>query len=152
MGARTNYLLALRELLKLGGEIEIPIYLCDSIMTPAEYGELITKEGTVTGGIGKVQELKTSAARFIIPTEIAQTRQTIAAYTEQLEHCVRNDYTQDEFIHRLQGERIPVEQIHLHRTLYSQVLKLKKQNQNDIWARIIKNNNEPSSRRLSHRN
>jgi hypothetical protein len=48
MAARTNYLLALRELLKLAGEIEIPVYLCDSIMTPAEYGELITKEGTAT--------------------------------------------------------------------------------------------------------
>ncbi len=143
MAARTNYLLALRELLKLGGEIEIPVYLCDSIMTPAEYGELVTKQGTVTGGIGKVRELKTSAARFMIPTEIAQNRQTVAAYTDELEHCVRNGYAEDEFINRLKGERIPVESQELHKVLYGQVLKLKKQNQNDIWARIIKNSFAP---------
>ncbi len=143
MAARTNYLLALRELLKLGGEIEIPIYLCDSIMTPAEYGELITKAGAVTGGIGKVQELKTSAGRFMIPTEIAQSRQTVAAYTDELEHCVRNDYREDEFISRLKGERIPAESEELHKALYNQVLKLKKKNQNDIWARIIKNSFAP---------
>jgi len=143
MAARTNYLLALRELLKLGGEIEIPVYLCDSIMTPAEYGELLTKEGTATGGIGQVQELKTSAARFMIPTEIAQSRQTVAKYTEELEHCVRNDYTEDEFISRLKGERIPSEAGELHKALYRQVVTLKQRNQNDIWARIIKNSFAP---------
>ena len=143
MAARTNYLLALREMLKLGGEIEIPIYLCDSIMTPAEYGELITRGGTATGGVGKVQELKTGAARFLIPTEIARNRHIVAAYTDELEHCVRNDYTEDEFIGRLKGNSIPVEAEELHKALYRQVVKLKKQNQNDIWARIIKNSFAP---------
>jgi len=143
MAARTNYLLSLRELLKLGGEIEIPIYLCDSIMTPNEYGELVTKQGAVTGGIGKVQELKTSAARFMIPTEIAQSRRTVAAYAEELEHCIRHYYTQDEFIHRLEAEGLPVEHAALHKGLYNQILKLKKQNQNGIWARIIKNSFAP---------
>src|SRR6266487_2686253 len=108
-------------------------------MTPAEYGELITKEGVVTGGIGKVQELKTSAARFMIPTEIAQSRQSVAVYTEELEHCVKNDYSEDEFIARLKNEKITMHSADLHKALYWQVLKLKKQNQNDIWARIIKN-------------
>jgi hypothetical protein len=143
MAARTNYLLALRELLKLGGEIEIPVYLCDSIMAPGEYGELITKGGGVTGGLGKVQELKTSAARFMIPTEIARDRQTVGVYTDELEHCIRHGYSEEEFVGRLKGEKIPVESEDLHKTLYRQVLKLKKQNQNDIWARIIKNSFAP---------
>jgi hypothetical protein len=143
MAARTNYLLALRELLKLGGEIEIPVYLCDSIMTPAEYGELITKQGVVTGGVGKVQELKTSAARFMIPTEIARSRQTVAAYTEELERCARHGYTEKEFISRLKGEGIPADEEELHRSLYRQVISLKKQQKNDIWARIIKNSFAP---------
>ena len=112
-------------------------------MTPAEYGELITSEGTATGGVGKVQELKTSAARFMIPTEIAQSRQTVAGYTEELEHCVRNGYTEGEFISRLKGERIPIEAEELHKALYRQVIKLKEANQNDIWARIIKNSFAP---------
>ncbi len=52
-------------------------------------------------------------------------------------------YRKDTFIQRLKGERIPVAHADLHKTLYSQILKLKKQNQNDIWARIIKNSFAP---------
>lgn len=47
MAARTNYLLAVRELLRHGGHVELPVYLCDSIMTPSEYGDVFT------GGAGK---------------------------------------------------------------------------------------------------
>jgi hypothetical protein len=37
MAARTNYLLAIRELIGQAPEIEIPVYLCDSLFTPAAY-------------------------------------------------------------------------------------------------------------------
>jgi len=144
MAARTNYLLALRDMLKLGGEIEIPVYLCDSIMTPAEHGELFTAEGrAATGKLGKVQELKTSAARFMIPTEIARSREVVAAYTEELERCVRGDYTDDEFIERLRGSGLHVESAAQHKVLFRQVKKLRTERRNDIWARIIKNSFAP---------
>jgi hypothetical protein len=70
-------------------------------------------------------------------------RRTVAVYTDELEHCIRHDYTQGEFIHRLEGQGLPVEHGELHKALYNQILKLKKQNQNDIWARIIKNSFAP---------
>ena len=143
MAARTNYLLALRELLKLGGEIEIPVYLCDSIITPTEYGGLITEAGASVGALGKVRELKTSAARFMIPTEVAKTRHIVTNYAAELEHCLRNGYTEDEFLSRARGERIPLVSEELHRNLYRQIGNLRKQNKNDIWARIIKNSFAP---------
>jgi hypothetical protein len=143
MAARTNYLLALRELLKLGGEIEIPVYLCDSILTPTEYGGLITASGTSVGALGKVRELKTSAAKFMIPIEIAKTRHIVAHYSEELEQCLKNEYTVDEFLNRVRGERIALGSEEIHRTLYRQIENLRKQNKNDIWARIIKNSFAP---------
>ena len=62
MAARTNYLMTLRDLLRHTDTVELPVYLCDSIMTPSEYGDLFT-----TGGAGKVRQLKTSAGDFNIP-------------------------------------------------------------------------------------
>src|SRR5437660_958833 len=94
MAARTNYLIAIRDLIGHSNKVEIPIYLCDSIMTPSEYG------GLFSSGLGKAKALKTAAAKFIIPTEIATHRDEIAKYAEQLEFCVRNAYSSEEFVER----------------------------------------------------
>jgi hypothetical protein len=40
LASRTNYLIAVRDLLSYVDSIEIPIYLSDSVVTPAEYGDL----------------------------------------------------------------------------------------------------------------
>ena len=42
MTARTNYLISVRDLVSHVEKVEIPIYLCDSILTPSEYGGLDT--------------------------------------------------------------------------------------------------------------
>jgi type I restriction-modification system DNA methylase subunit len=44
MAARTNYLLAIGDLFPYMGSVELPVYLCDSVMTPAEYGPLFAGE------------------------------------------------------------------------------------------------------------
>ncbi len=133
MAARTNYLLAIRDLLRHGGEIELPIYLCDSIMTPSEYGDLFA------GDLGKVNKLKTSAGEFLIPTEVAGKREIIGKYADTLEYCIRDEYDADDFVKRCQAEGIPVDEEQLHKALYRQLQALDGNNQNGIWARIIKN-------------
>ena len=40
MAARTNYLIAIRDLIAHVDQVEIPVYLCDSVLTPSEYGGL----------------------------------------------------------------------------------------------------------------
>src|SRR5437660_6093320 len=65
MAARTNYLIAIRDLVSHVDKVEIPVYLCDSIMTPSTHG------GLFAGSTTAAKELKTSAAKFLIPTEIA---------------------------------------------------------------------------------
>ena len=137
MAARTNYLIAIRDLISHVDRVEIPVYLCDSIVTPSEYGELTGRP------LGDVQELKTSAARFLIPTEIATKRDDVAKYAEQLEFCVRNNYSPEEFIERCRDESLPVTAENLHVDLYNELVKLDTANKNGIWARIIKNSFAP---------
>jgi hypothetical protein len=133
MAARTNYLIAIRDLIGQSDKVEIPVYLCDSILTPSEYG------GLFTGTLGKAKALKTAPATFIIPTEIATNREDVAKYAEQLEFCVRNGYAPDEFIQRCRDEGLTVTSDSLHINLYGELVKLDKANKNGVWARIIKN-------------
>ncbi|HXG65171.1 MAG TPA: N-6 DNA methylase, partial [Blastocatellia bacterium] len=131
MAARTNYLIAIRDLISHVDKVEIPVYLCDSIMTPSEYGGLF--------GLGKAKEFKTAAASFLIPTEITTDREDVAKYAEQLEFCVRNGYAPDEFLERCRDEGLPINEDALHAGLYDELVRLDKANKNGVWARIIKN-------------
>ena len=133
MAVRTNYLIAIRDLVGRVDKVEIPVYLCDSVMTPSEYG------GLFAGSLGKAKEFKTAPATFIIPTEIATNREDVAKYAELLESCVRNGYSPKEFIERCQDEGLPVTAQNLHTDLYKELVKLDKANKNGVWARIIKN-------------
>lgn len=133
MAARTNYLIAIRDFIGHVDKVEIPIYLCDSILTPSQYG------GLFAGGLGKARELRTAAAKFLVPTEIAANRDDVAKYAEQLEFCVKNGYSPKEFIERCHEEGLPVEAEDLHTDLYKELLRLDKANKNGVWARIIKN-------------
>ncbi|MFY9619660.1 MAG: N-6 DNA methylase [Pyrinomonadaceae bacterium] len=137
MAARTNYLIAIRDLVGHVDNVEIPVYLCDSIMTPSEHG------GLFAGALGKAKELKTAAARFIIPTEIASHRDEVAKYAEQLEFGVRNGYSPEEFVQRCRDEGLTVSEEDLHTDLYAELVRLDRENKNGVWARIIKNSFAP---------
>ncbi len=133
MAARTNYLMAIRDLLRHAGSVELPVYLCDSIMTPSEYGDLFT------GKLGNVQQLKTSVGDFNIPTEVTGNRDHIGPYADTLEFCIRNNYSPEQFVERCDAEGIPSTEADLHKKLYRHLQKLDADNKNGVWARIIKN-------------
>jgi hypothetical protein len=78
MAARTNYLIAIRDLISHVGKVELPVYLCDSILTPSEYG------GLFSGTLGRAKELKTAASTFFIPSEIATSRDDIVPKFKRL--------------------------------------------------------------------
>lgn len=137
MAARTNYLIAIRDLIGRVDQVEIPVYLCDSVLTPAEYGDLFS------GKHGIAKELKTAAARFLVPAEIASDRESVGKYAEQLEFCVRNGYSPKEFLERCTEEGLPVAAADIHKELYQELVKLDKANRNGVWARIIKNSFAP---------
>lgn len=133
MAARTNYLIAIRDLVSHVDGIEIPVYLCDSIMTPSEHG------GLFAGHLEKARELKTAAATFVIPTEIARTQRDIARYAELLETGVRNSYSPDEFVALAKEDGLSVQDALLHTDLYKELVRLNRESKNGVWARIIKN-------------
>ena len=133
MAARTNYLMAIRDLLRHADNVELPVYLCDSIMTPSEYGDFFT------GGLGKARQLKTSAGDFNIPTEVAGDRSHIGPYADTLEFSIRDGYSPEEFLERCKAEAIPTTEANLHKQLYRYLQQLDAENKNGIWARIIKN-------------
>src|SRR5262249_51163727 len=67
------------------------------------------------------------------------TRDNIARYAEQLEFCIRNRYSPEEFLERCRDEGISVSSDRLHKGLYNQLIELDRENKNGVWARIIKN-------------
>ncbi|MBE7560682.1 N-6 DNA methylase [bacterium] len=140
MAARTNYLLAIRDLLRYAGEVDLPVYLCDSIITPSEYGDLWeTSEGR-----GRVaRQLPTSAGVFLIPNEISQNREQIGRYVETLESCIGQGYSPEAFLERCRAQGINGTEDAIHKRLYEQLRQLAAENKNGIWARLIKNHFAP---------
>ena len=139
MAARTNYLVAIKDLIRHVDHVEIPIYLCDSIMTPAEYGDLFTGGGAVA----KVPCSAVKPPHLLVPKEIAKSPKDVARYAAVLETCVRNGYEPPEFLTRCQDEGLAVTATVAHLELYKELVRLDKENKDGIWARIIKNNFAP---------
>lgn len=140
MAARTNYLVAIKDLIRHVDGVEIPVYLCDSIMTPAEYGDLFS------GSHGTVAKVPCSAMKpphLLVPKEIARSPREVAKYADVLETCVKNGYAPAEFLSGCRDEGLNIAATNAHIDLYKEMVKLDKANKNGIWARIIKNNFAP---------
>lgn len=135
MAARTNYLIAIRELIPHLDAVEIPIYLADSVVTPAEYADLFA-------GAEKTAKVPCSACKpphLLVPKEIATSSEQVAKYSDILQHCVSVELSADEFIEQCIDENIAVGETELHKALYEELVKLQKAKKNGVWARIIKN-------------
>jgi len=135
ISARTNYLLALGDLLQhRKGQITIPVYICDSIMTPQEGQDMFSK-GTL--------KFNTAVGPFSVPISLVQA-QYIDTLSNFLEEAVNINLDRDQFIQKL-TEKLPLNpeqdkrDIDVVYSLYEKLLSLQNQGINGIWARIIKN-------------
>ncbi|HBY98372.1 MAG TPA: hypothetical protein DEP84_31260 [Chloroflexi bacterium] len=136
ISARTNYLLALGDLLPhRRGEISIPVYLADSILTPSRGADLFSHTGF---------SFNTAVGKFTVPQALVDARY-IDPLADLLEECVQSGLTPDLFRQRLLNT-FPIvdtpaddDEVDLAVRLYEQLLALEKQGINGIWARIIKN-------------
>jgi methylase of polypeptide subunit release factors len=136
IAARTNYLLALGDLLEARGEraIEIPVYLADSIMTPSRGGDLFTQDK---------YQVKTTVGVFDIPQACA-TRERIAALADVLDECVEEDAPTETFMTRAR-ERVRLSTAEFYAAdgaltaLYEKLADLHRKGLDGLWARIIKN-------------
>ncbi|OQB37005.1 MAG: N-6 DNA Methylase [Candidatus Latescibacteria bacterium ADurb.Bin168] len=131
MAARTNYLMAIRDLLRHADNVELPVYLCDSIMTPKDFS-------TAAAAFDYIP-VSTAVGQFNIPNEVLKERGTFDTYARTLHQCIENGYTFGEFAQRCAADGVPTTQHEHHRKLYDSLLEVKRQDRNGIWARIIKN-------------
>lgn len=135
MAARTNYLLAIRDLLMYAdADIEIPVYLCDSIVQPMD----------LSVATDPYRYLQTAVGAFRIPVEVAHPRDVLNQWTGLLELAVRCRYKPTEFLRLCKENGIPTEQTARHREVFEQMLKLDAEGKDGIWARVIKNQFAPT--------
>lgn len=135
IAARTNYLLALGDLLKARkGDIDIPVYQADSILTPSQGSGLFD---------GDVYPLKTSVGVFRVPAMFAN-RERMDALANTLDEAVENGVSADAFIEQLKAPaKLEPEEVKAAagelKTFYTQLRELHDQGLNGVWARIVKN-------------
>ncbi len=138
--ARVNYLLAIADLLEYRrGGITIPIYLADSVRTPALGEELFSQN---------VYEFPTAVGAFRVPAALCAPER-FDRVCEILEESLRSELGVDSFIKRLERElslSLPewnANPLSLTRTLYEGMLDLHRRGMNGLWARLLKNNFAP---------
>jgi len=139
ISARTNYLLAVAELLKeQKGFLTIPVYLCDSINPPSpKHGEdLFDQEHNQ-------YKVPTTVGVFKLP-EFLIREKLIPAVTELLEDAVKKKLNRQQLVQRVVSDfEISDKDVQeLERTVgesFSMLVELDKKGINGIWARIMKN-------------
>jgi len=149
ISARTNYLLALGDLLShRRGEITIPVYLADSILTPSmeiSSGGQMTFLDKKTGKSVRHPGYRflTAVGLFTVPKSLVDARY-IDTLADLLEESVQGGLTPDQFKARLL-KQFPLDgqgdegEIAVAVELFVQLQELDRQSINGIWARIIKN-------------
>lgn len=127
LAARTNYLLAIADILPSRENIEIPVYLADSLLVE-----------TKTTLMGPTYVIKTSAGTFVVPREVINKLDKLLYYIEK---GVNYNYTPQEFIRYLKenGFMFSNETFSIISDLYNVFFELEKAGKNKIWASIIRN-------------
>lgn len=137
IAARTNYLLALGDLLKYRqGDIDIPVYQADSVLTPSKGTTLFN---------GTVYPMETSVGEFRVPAVFA-SRERLDILANELDQAVEDGITPESFLSRLANNAsVALEPEELKATwgellnLYTRLKELHDHGLNGVWARIIKN-------------
>jgi len=135
IAARTNYLFALGDLANEHQNMEIPIYLADSILWPERSGQMGLRPR------GDSIEVQTSLKTFFVPNIWVSNKGFLMNMAAPLiEKMAKDQYAVSEALELLKKEGLvfpPHEEI--VESFYKDILELEKQNKNGIWARFLKN-------------
>ena len=137
LASRTNYLIAIADLPRMG-DIEIPVYLCDSVLAPTEYASVF----------GKAFRITTAAGDFVIPSAFTEKKviQSVLAVLEEMIELKGGRTGEDLFIDKVKKQvpsKLEEEDEHGLRALYLKIAELEEEGRNRIWINIIKNNFAP---------
>lgn len=137
IAARTNYLLALGSLVRHRTPLEIPIYLCDSVLGPFQHRQ--SQESLLPD-----YSIASSVGAFFVPKSVVDGNR-LPDLVEALEHGVRHRYSESEFMAQLEPGISALESIDSLPRLFRRIAKLESEERNGLWARIIKNGFAPVS-------
>jgi len=139
--ARVNYLLAIADLLEYrDDDITIPVYLADSVRTPAMGEELFNQDTLI---------FPTAVGDFQVPSLLTKPRR-FDRLCEIIEECLEVGDSAEEFVAQLESElRLASKKKwdenakKLTRTLYETMWDLHQRKLNGLWSRLLKNNFAP---------
>lgn len=131
LAARTNYLLNIGDLLTYTNDVELPIFLADSIT--------IRKKRAVYGSVYKIE---TSAGEFRIPSSIIDEQKDLGSVLDKIAESVLLNDSSEEFKRRLKETTLYLTDSEiegLYNGLYNLLLKLEKEGKDHIWVTILLN-------------
>lgn len=134
LAARVNYLLAIADLVPYRRrDVEIPVYLADSILTPTRGEGLLEYNRRV---------LETAVGKLPVP-EVIDSRSEIERLADILEEYISGEFSLQAFIERCTQELPDVaahpESEPVLAELFQRLRTLHQQGLNGIWARVLKN-------------
>ncbi len=132
LAARTNYLIAFSPFIPYVRPISIPVFLCDSVLTPTAY---------VRSGGWKMNQIifTTTKTDYVFPLSM-QDKQAIDRFTGLIDIGIQGKYDRSRFATLLKKEiPMPEEEHDLLLGIYEQISDLETKGENGIWARYIKN-------------
>ena len=155
IAARTNFLLSLGTLIRYAPRIEIPVYFCDSILTPTEFaheGQMDFVASALHDGEvkiempanGRIWHVDTSQGRFTFPAAVID-REKIETVCALIEESVLLLRTRAQFLEKLRAalQRPDSTVEKLLGDVFDRVARLNADGKNGIWARFLKNQFAP---------
>lgn len=137
ISAKANYILALGDITQLENEINIPVYMCDSILVPTVHAKQKEQKHTI--------EINTVVGSFEIP--VFENRESNDYFLKTASSCILKDYTSfDEFYKLIQQEdklKFTPEQIEQAKIFYDKLYNLHLSGRNGFWPIILKNSFAP---------
>ncbi|KPK78004.1 MAG: hypothetical protein AMJ89_01365 [candidate division Zixibacteria bacterium SM23_73] len=140
IAARTNYLFAFGNLVDELPNLEIPIYLADSVLWPDKAGQM-----QINFAGGEHIKIQTSVGQFHVPYIWVKDEGFLMRKAAPLvEEMAKQNYSVSEAIKRFKKEGLvfPPHK-HVVQNFYNEILDLEKQDKNGIWARFLKNTFAP---------
>jgi hypothetical protein len=134
MAARVNLLLAIADLLPdRRREVEIPVYLADSILVPARGGDLFSQNRRI---------LETAVGRLTVP-DVIDSRGELQKLTDLLEEYVNGGFMAEAFVARCRKDLSDVaaapQSEAVLTELFEKLSDLHRRGLDGIWARVLKN-------------
>ena len=128
--ARTNYLLAVADLLLQSGlsNIEIPVYLADSIMVEMK-NEVI----------GSVYLLRTATGELRVPKGVAQDGNLLRKILDEVKTCLANNCAPSDFGQKLKLYKLDPDDLKMLLELYNKLLEFERQGKDHTWLSVLRN-------------